>query len=80
MIKGIGSATDSTPTARYTARGKAATPRNASSCVENSTDTTATSTNTCSAEGSGLSPNAEEGAGREVNIGSICTPTTRVRV
>ena len=36
----MGSATDRTPTARTTARGKATTPPNASSCVENLTDTT----------------------------------------
>ena len=34
-------------TARTTARGEATTPPNASSCVENLTDTAATSTNTC---------------------------------
>ena len=64
MIGSLGSATDHTPTARTTARGKATTPSNASSCVENSTDATATSTNTCRRGDSGRTPDAE--GGREV--------------
>ena len=80
VIGGMGNATDRTPTARTTARGKATTPPNASSCVENSTDTTATSTNTCRPGNSGRTPDAKEGAGRKVNIDSNRTQTTRVRV
>ena len=60
-----------TPTARTTGEGKAITPRNASSCADSSTDTTATSTSTCRRRDSGhTQPDAEEGAGRKVNIGS----------
>ena len=56
---------------RTTAKGKATTPRNASSCAESSTDATATSTSTCRREDSGhTQPDAEEGAGRKVDIGS----------
>ena len=80
VIGGMGSANERTPTARITARGKATTPPNASSCVENSTDTTVISTNTCSRGDSGRTPDAEEGAGRKVNIDSNRTQTTRVRV
>ena len=80
MIGGMASATDRTPTAHATARGKATTPPNASLCVENSTDTTATSTNTCRRGDSGRMPDAEEGAGPKVNIDSNRTQTTRVRV
>ena len=80
MIGGMGSATERTRTARITARGKATTPPNASSCVENSTDTTVISTNTCSRGDSGRMPDAEEGAGRKVNIDSNRTQTTRLRV
>ena len=88
MLLGIGdmaSATageaNRTPTAHTTAKGKAITPRNASSCAESSTDTTATSTSTCRRGDSGhTQPGAEEGAGRKVNIGSNRTKTTRVRV
>ena len=60
-----------TPTARTTSKDKATTPRIASSCAESSTDTTATSTSTCRRGDSGhTQPDAEEGAGRKVNIGS----------
>ena len=76
----MGSAVDRTPTARTTARSKATTPANASSCVENSTDTTATSTNTYRRGDSGRKPDAEEGAGRKVNTDSNRTQTTRARV
>ena len=80
MIGGMGSAIDRTPTARATARGNATTPPNTSSCVENSTDTTATSTNTCRRGDLGRTPDAEERAERQVNNDSSRTPTTRVRV
>ena len=53
---------------------------NASSCVENSTDTTPTSMITCTRGYSGRTPDAEEGARRKVNIDSNRTQTTRVRV
>ena len=60
-----------THTARTTAKGKATTPRNASSCAESSKDTMATSKSTCKRGDSGhTQPDAEEGAGRKVNIGS----------
>ena len=84
VIGGMGNATDRIPTARTTASAKATTPPNAppnaSSCVNNSTDTTATSTNTCRRGNSGRTPDAEKGAGRMVNIDSSRTRTTRVRV
>ena len=80
VIGGMGNATERTPTARTTARGKATTPPNAPSCVENSTDTTMISTNTCRRGDSGRTPDAEEGAGQNVNIDSNRTQTTRVRV
>ena len=80
MIGGMGSATDRTPTARTTARGKATTPPNALSCVENSTDITATPTNTYRRGDSGRTPDAEEASGRKVTIDSNRTQTTRVRV
>ena len=70
-----------TPTARTTGKVKATTPRIASSCTESSTNTTSTSTSTCRRGDSGhTQPDAEEGAGRVVNIGSNRTNTTRVRV
>ena len=56
-----------TRTARTTARGKATTPRNASSCAENSKDTTGISKSTCKRGDSGhthTQPDAEVGAGR----------------
>ena len=74
VIGGMGSATERTPTALTTARGKATRPPNASSCVENSTDTTVTSTNTCRRGDSGCTPDAEEDAGRKVNIDSATVP------
>ena len=80
VIGGMGSANERTPTARTTARGRATTPPNASSCVENSTDSTVISTNTCRRGDSGRTPDAEEGAGRKVKPDSNRTQTTRVRV
>ena len=80
MIGGMGSATERTPTARTTARGKATTPANESSCVEISTNTTVISTNTCRRGDFGRTPDTEDGAGRKVKIDSNRTQTTRVRV
>ena len=79
VIGGMGSSTDRTP-ARTTARGKATTPPKTSSCLENLTDTTATSTNTCGRGDSGRTPDAEKGAGRKVSIYSNRIQATRVRV
>ena len=54
-----------THTARTTARGKATTPRNASSCAEYSKDTSGISKSTCICGDSGhTQPDAEVGAGR----------------
>ena len=70
-----------TPTARTTVKDKATSPQTPSSCAESSTDTTATSTSTCRRGDSGhTQPDAEEDAGRKVNIGSNRTKTSRVRV
>ena len=80
MIGVMGSVTDRTPAARTTARGKATTPLNASSCVGNLTDATATSTNTCRRGNSGRTLDAEEGAGQKVNVDSNRTNATRVCV
>ena len=70
MLLGIGDVTSATAgeaslthTARTTAKGKAITPRNASSCAESLKDTMANSKITCKRGDAGQTqPDAEEGA------------------
>ena len=70
-----------TSTARTTSKGKATTPRNASSCAESLKDTMANSKISCKRGDSGQTqPDAEEGAVQTANIGSNRTNTTQVRV
>ena len=78
MLLGIGNMASATAgeanlthTARTTAKGKAITPRNASSCAESLKDTMANPKSTCIRGDSGhTQPDAEEGAVRTANIGS----------
>ena len=65
MASGTAGEANRTHTARTTARGKATTPRNASSCAEYSKDTSGISKSTCICGDSGhTQPDAEVGAGR----------------
>ena len=67
----------------YCAHHGEAQGHNTPECIvmrRDSIDTTATSTNTCRRGDSGRTVDAEEGAGRKVNIDSNRTQTTRVRV
>ena len=88
MLLGIGDMASATAgeanlthTARITAKGKAITPRNASSCAESLKDTMANSKIIRKRGDSGQTqPDADEGAVRTANIGSNRTNTTRARV
>ena len=65
MASGTAGEANRTRTARTTARGKATTPRNASSCAEYLKDTSGISESTCICGDSGhTQPDAEVGAGR----------------